>query len=162
MELGQSTVLGLAIVGDDGGVDDPAFESVRGRAPELRLRRSLTIRARARAAAVDGGRGQGRPPGGRRGAAGGSRPRQLQEQGTRHPSQRRRVAPSPPEPGVSAARVPGVDDVPPGGGEVQLAGDRVNVRCRAHRLFSHAPLTQHALCADLSWRRWGSQGERGI
>ena len=47
MELGQSTVLGLAIVGDDGGVDDPAFESVRGRAPELRLRRSLTIRARA-------------------------------------------------------------------------------------------------------------------
>ena len=49
MELGQSTVLGLAIVGDDGGVDDPAFESVRARAPELRqLRRSLTIR-RARA-----------------------------------------------------------------------------------------------------------------
>ena len=43
-----------------------------------------------------------------------------------------------------AARVPGVDDVPPGGGEVQLAGDRVNVRRRAHRLFSHAPLTHHA------------------
>ena len=57
---------------------------------------------------------------------------------------RRRVVPSPPEPGVSAARIPGVDDVPPGGGEVQLAGDRVNVRRRALRLFSHAPLTHHA------------------
>ena len=91
MELGQSTVLGLAIVGDDGGVDDPAFESVRGRAPELRLRRSLTIRARARAAAVDGGRGQGRPPGGRRGAAGGGRPRQLGiRRGRRHGAQRPR------------------------------------------------------------------------
>ena len=162
MELGQSTVLGLAIVGDDGGVDDPAFESVRGRAPELSGCgvRSQSVHARVlpqlteaavKAALQEDAEGLLAEV-----ALDSSKSK------VRGTPRRRRVAPSPPEPGVSAARVPGVDDVPPGGGEVQLAGDRVNVRRRAHRLFSHAPLTQHALCADLSWRRWGSQGERGI
>ena len=29
-------------------------------------------------------------------------------------------------------------------------------------LMPRSRTTHHALCADLSWRRWGSQGERGI
>ena len=41
MELGQSTVLGLAIVGDDGGVGEADFQKVRGQAPGRATRPSL-------------------------------------------------------------------------------------------------------------------------
>lgn len=52
MELGQSTVLGLAIVGDDGGVGEADFQKVRGQAPGRATRPSLSALPPLTASAV--------------------------------------------------------------------------------------------------------------
>ena len=77
---------------------------------------------------------------------------------------RRRVAPSPPEPGVSQPAFQALttfllEAAKFNSQETELTCAAAPFACF---LMPRSRTTHHALCADLSWRRWGSQGERGI
>jgi hypothetical protein len=137
MELGQSTVLGLAIVGDDGGVGEADFQKVRGQAPGRATRPSLSALPPLTASAVWHVRSW--------------RKRRQKRPGRRAPTRtwrrwawrarrarcvRARCAPLPcvARPGAhahwprAAARLPSVDDAAAGSGQVQRGRIGADVR----------------------------------